>query len=441
MTSINLNRVLEEHGSCADNSRSLRGVLLDLYPDSQERKYINVIVAMMDKCGGKTPRTNMELLAISSQLENEDGYAHDLVAECSNLWKFALFGGDDSTKQDNLEHHCKTERQKKEAVQYPSIPLTQDIEWLPSNQIKIVQTKPPKKITGTRFASVLGYDKYRTPFEVWCAITHTYEEPFVENQFTQAGRVIEPKQYIAVKKFFSKRGAEVVSPQDLYGPDAKESQKYDFFAGKHRVFGGMWDYLLRKSGKIVGVFEMKSTSIKNKTEWDKQLPRSVTLQAAMYAWLLGVDDIYIVFSYIEPNEYSDPSAFVCSNSNTFVNHYRLSDLYPLFSQNYISSAQKWWDEYVEKGISPVYDDVKDQKILKNLRGMSSLTPNIVMRPMKNSDMLMGKRVCHNSFGQGKIVGFDGKERFTVEFAEAGRKVFYRSDASRLFEVECVAKKP
>ena len=93
MTSINLNRVLEEHGSCADNSRSLRGVLLDLYPDSQERKYINVIVAMMDKCGGKAPSTPLELSVASAQLEN-DGFSSVLISECSTLWRGALFNAE-----------------------------------------------------------------------------------------------------------------------------------------------------------------------------------------------------------------------------------------------------------------------------------------------------------------------------------------------------------
>ena len=53
--------------------------------------------------------------------------------------------------------------------------------------------KKPKKMTGTRFASVLGLDKWNTDFKTWCAITRTYEDPFTDNIYTIAGKTIEPK--------------------------------------------------------------------------------------------------------------------------------------------------------------------------------------------------------------------------------------------------------
>ena len=58
---------------------------------------------------------------------------------------------------------------------------------------RVVITPParPKKITGTRFASILGLDVWNSPFKTWCAITRTYEEPFVETS-TRAGKAIEP---------------------------------------------------------------------------------------------------------------------------------------------------------------------------------------------------------------------------------------------------------
>ena len=58
------------------------------------------------------------------------------------------------------------------------------MEWLDGNRIKINPPKRPKRITGTRFASILGLDRWNTPFKTWCAITRTYEEPFVDNVYT-----------------------------------------------------------------------------------------------------------------------------------------------------------------------------------------------------------------------------------------------------------------
>ena len=49
------------------------------------------------------------------------------------------------------------------------------MEWLDGQRIQVVPPKKPKKLTGTRFASVLGLNRWSTPFEIWCACTRTYE--------------------------------------------------------------------------------------------------------------------------------------------------------------------------------------------------------------------------------------------------------------------------
>lgn len=67
-------------------------------------------------------------------------------------------------------------------------------EWLESKQLKIIPPKRPKKVTGTRFAAIMGLNAWNTPFKTWCEITRTYEEPFEETIYTAAGKAIEPKQ-------------------------------------------------------------------------------------------------------------------------------------------------------------------------------------------------------------------------------------------------------
>ena len=91
------------------------------------------------------------------------------------------------------------------------------MEWLETNQIKVDPPKRPKKCTGTRFASILDLDRWNTPFKTWCAITRTYEEPFVENKYTIAGKTIEPKiiDYLNKVCFFG----DLKSPTDIYGKD------------------------------------------------------------------------------------------------------------------------------------------------------------------------------------------------------------------------------
>ena len=89
------------------------------------------------------------------------------------------------------------------------------MEWLEGNKIKVVPPKRPKKLTATRFATVLGLNPWSTPFEVWCEITRTYQKPFEETIYTAAGKTIEPKQAQFMKKSYFM--TNIVTPTDIYG--------------------------------------------------------------------------------------------------------------------------------------------------------------------------------------------------------------------------------
>lgn len=84
------------------------------------------------------------------------------------------------------------------------------MEWL-DNKIQIVPPKRPKKLTATRFATILGLNPWSTPFEVWCEITRTYQKPFEDTIYTIAGKTIEPKQAEYMKNTYSKEsfGGEI----------------------------------------------------------------------------------------------------------------------------------------------------------------------------------------------------------------------------------------
>ena len=55
------------------------------------------------------------------------------------------------------------------------------MEWLDGNKIQIIPPKRPKKLTGTRFATILGLNPWSTPFEIWCEVTRTYQKPAKHN--------------------------------------------------------------------------------------------------------------------------------------------------------------------------------------------------------------------------------------------------------------------
>lgn len=222
--------------------------------------------------------------------------------------------------------------------------------------------KKPKKLTGTRFASVLGLDKWNTPFKTWCAITKTYEDPFTENKYTLAGKVIEPKiiKYLNKAYFLN----SVKSPTDIYGKDYFKKTFGDFFP-ESDIFGGMWDALVYYDEEISAVIEIKTT--KRAEDWaDGKAPIHYSLQAALYAYLLGVDNIVMVAAFLEDEDYEHPENFVPSVDNTIVDDFLLSERFPDFEDR-IETAREWWNKYVATGISPDFDEKKDADILKILR--------------------------------------------------------------------------
>lgn len=236
------------------------------------------------------------------------------------------------------------------------------MEWLEGNKIKVVPPKRPKKLTATRFATVLGLNPWSTPFEVWCEITRTYQKPFEETIYTAAGKTIEPKQAQFMKKSYFM--TNIVTPTDIYGEDYFNRTYGDFFKDEP-VFGGMWDYLLfDENKKPVTVLEMKTT--KRAEDWAKDIPEYYALQAALYAYLLGVDDVIMVASFLSDKDYKDPSRFVPSAKNTITVPFKVSERYPEFKK-LVKKAEKWWKDHVETGISPAFDEKADAEILKELR--------------------------------------------------------------------------
>lgn len=236
------------------------------------------------------------------------------------------------------------------------------MEWLDTKQLKIVPPKKPKKITGTRFAAIMGKNTWNTPFKTWCEITRTYEEPFEDTIYTIAGKTIEPKQAEYMRRAYFMTGLK--TPTDIFGENYFKRTFGDFFKDEP-IFGGMWDYLLYdESGKPTTVLEMKTT--KRSEDWENDIPEYYALQAALYAYLLGVDSVMMVASFLEDKDYKAPEAFVPSSENTIVIPFKVSERYPEFDK-LIKKAEKWWKSCVEGGISPTFDEKKDADILKVLR--------------------------------------------------------------------------
>lgn len=264
------------------------------------------------------------------------------------------------------------------------------MEWLDGNKIQIIPPKRPKKLTGTRFATILGLNPWSTPFEIWCEVTRTYQKPFEDTIYTTAGKTIEPKQAEYMKQTYFM--SNLVTPTDIWGKDYFRQTYGDFFK-ESPVLGGMWDYLLYgKDGKPTTVLEMKTS--KRVEDWKDDIPEYYALQAALYAYLLGVDEVIMVASFLEPKDYDAPEKFVCSGENTITRPFKVSERYPDFEKKYVKPALKWWKDYVESGISPAFDERKDAEILKALR-TNNLSPETDMAALvKEAEDLKAKLDAH-----------------------------------------------
>ena len=116
---------------------------------------------------------------------------------------------------------------------------------------------------------------------------------------------------------------------------------------------------------------MKTT--KRIEDWQNDVPEYYALQAALYAYLLGVDNVIMVASFLEEKDYNDPAKFVPNIKNTITVEFKVSERYPDFAEK-VATVEKWWADYVDTGVSPAFDEKKDAEILKALR-THNLTPD------------------------------------------------------------------
>ena len=282
------------------------------------------------------------------------------------------------------------------------------MNWI-DGHLEVTPPKKPLKITGTRFAAILGFNKWSTPFKCWCEITRTYKEPFVDTIYTAAGKVIEPKQAEYMKTSYAMYNLK--TPTDIYGDNYFKKTWGDFF-GNVPVFGGMWDYLLYdENGKPSAVLEMKTT--KRSEDWANDVPEYYALQAALYAYLLGVDDVIMVASFLDTKDYEDPEKFVPSANNTITVEFKVSERYPNFALM-VNEAMMWWKAHVVTGISPDYDEKKDADFLKALR-----TNNV--EPDANIDALIAEAESLKAELEAVYASVADKEKRLKEVTEQIKK--------------------
>ena len=247
------------------------------------------------------------------------------------------------------------------------------MQWKYSEDRKRIIIDPPKrtkKITGHRFPSVLELNKYQTPFGAWAEITGLVTLPFEDNKFTLAGKAIEPKQIEYAKGKFP----NVKSIEEYYGNNFAE-YRYSNFKDLGRIFDGVRDFVSTKNdGTTITMVGECKTSSKPQDGVDNNVPIDYLCQGMLYAYLDELDRILYVASFLQPMDYNNPELYEVTDENTKLTVKKLNECFlPLPTGEYgtielaIEYCEEWWKDYVESGISPEFDEVRDKEYLDIIR--------------------------------------------------------------------------
>lgn len=254
-------------------------------------------------------------------------------------------------------------------------------EWSYSEDRKHIIIEPPKrtkKITGHRFPSILGLNKYQTEFGAWCEITGLVVLPFEDNKYTIAGKTIEPKQIEYAKQKFP----NVMSMEEYYGNSIDE-YRYSNFKDLNRIFDGVRDFVsVKNDGKTIAMVGECKTSSKPQEWAGSNVPLDYLCQGMLYSYLDKLDKTLYVASFLQPMDYNNPEKYVVNDVNTKFTVKKLNECYlPLPNGDTgtidlaIQYCEEWWQKYIETGISPEFDEVLDKPYLDIIRASKPSNDN------------------------------------------------------------------
>lgn len=233
-----------------------------------------------------------------------------------------------------------------------------------------------KKITGSRFSSILMQNKYSSPFKTWAIMTNIYYEKMDET-LSKVGNVIEPK----IRDYISK----IIDVKFLnYIP---EQEKWDVFK-KNKIFGGIPDGEPINDNKDFlydegyPMLEIKTTSIdafayqydnnvltlikdqaglpKIKTESGKlnswfandtiDIPYDYQLQLGLYLFLRKRNFGLFAIAFLDKKYYLDYSSYN-PDTNCVVTSFLYIDSDEF--KKLIDYSEEWYKKHIDEGISPI----------------------------------------------------------------------------------------
>lgn len=267
-------------------------------------------------------------------------------------------------------------------------------EWrYGENNKNIILSEPPKqklRITGHRIASVLGLNKYQSPFGAWCEITKLVKLPFKDNKYTIAGKTIEPLLIDLARKKFP----NLMSIEEYYGNNI-EKYKWNNFIDDSNIFGGVMDAVATKDDlkTLTMIVECKTSSKPHLWE-NNQVPIDYLLQGCEYSYLKKLDRVLFICAFLQESDYAHPEKFVPNEENTIMVVKKIKDILiempngdMITFDTAIKYCEEWWEKYIETGISPKFDEKLDKEYLDILRTSNPSNDNSLDELCKSAELL------------------------------------------------------
>jgi hypothetical protein len=266
-----------------------------------------------------------------------------------------------------------------------NVSLIKEIDYK-NRVIHFDQTKF-RKITGSRFGTVIGKNEYETPFSAACEMASIYSE-YESTIFTETGNVLEP----VIRSYLRANAKELLGERfdlkndDVIGVEEPMSSVlcgYDHFQNEDK-FGGLVDGYILVNGKRVAILEIKTAGREDK--WidefgtRSKVPVSYVLQASLYAKLSGLDKIVFVAGFLREGHYKDPHSWIPCNDNCAV---IVTDRAADISES-MDVAGEWYRAHMTGGVTPQWDDENKD----DLEIVDALTKALQSPPKKDLQDLM-----------------------------------------------------
>ena len=103
------------------------------------------------------------------------------------------------------------------------------------------------------------------------------------------------------------------------------------------------------------------------------VPYYYLCQVLLYAYLEGIEDVILTCTVLEPDDYNHPERFNVTDDNTTFWTFNTKttqipyDGFLYTIEELMEIVNEWYDAYVETGVSPAFDEVKDAEYLEILR--------------------------------------------------------------------------